>query len=424
MIKGMAIGLVVGLLVGWLLFYEAAPSDGDGRGLEQEAAAPEGAAPPSPSAGLAESASAATLVGSARAKGGETSPTATRTGDVDELARALRRTRSRADWAAYRRTLAALGAADTPEADARLVQVLGDAEVAFPVSLAQAFMVWLQGSEVEGIAEAARTRVALEVEAFGYPVDGIVPRWAGLIGAHGTLDDVAWVREKGGSAAYRVAVAAFLRSGRPEGLAMARTVLLDAEDPARFRGDLFRPALGAMLEHDFPAGVAVLEDDHDRMYREGHAILPPSGALSLYVAHLPAERLGEGKRWLLETFASSLRYPQGADVVRSVLNAIGQLERRGLDASGFDAVYAWAPDTVLEIAGRGGPEAQGDHRWSSAMQILRLDWRRLGRLERVIAAMEAALPHLRDRAREEAERQLAQMRTRATWSEESLGARK
>jgi hypothetical protein len=118
---------------------------------------------------------------------------------VDELRQTLAWARQNRDWANYRKAILELGVTGTPEAQALLVEIMGDETLFMPGPwLGQIFYMSLKDSEVEGILEAARTRAEIDlVEKKGTRWEG--RGWLSLVALHAGEAELDWVLSLGTS---------------------------------------------------------------------------------------------------------------------------------------------------------------------------------------------------------------------------------
>ena len=118
---------------------------------------------------------------------------------VEELRQTLAWARQNRDWDNYRKAILELGVTGTPEAQALLVEIMGDETLFMPGPwLGQDFYKVLRESEVDGILQAARARAEIDLK------EKADSRWRGrgwlsLVALHGGEAELDWIASLGTS---------------------------------------------------------------------------------------------------------------------------------------------------------------------------------------------------------------------------------
>ena len=189
----LAVGICAGLLAGSVLF--TGPAERGERARETEgggetAAGPVSPAPPPPAEQVP--ADPTRPVRSIVFDGEAIQPA-----PVEELRAALAEARAASDWNAYYRALLQLGVSGTPEAEALLVEIMGDGTLRLHGTwTGKQFYSWLKDSDVPGIGEAARRRAEIEVR------ENVGSRWEGigflsLVALHADAAELDWLETLG-----------------------------------------------------------------------------------------------------------------------------------------------------------------------------------------------------------------------------------
>jgi hypothetical protein len=323
-VYGVAAGLALGVILGWMLFQgpDAPPresvrvvyvpaEEAEGAAGEEEEREP---APPDPPPVPDRSPEARVAPG--------------------ELLRKLDAARAARDGEAFRALLHQLGESGTPEAQARLVALMGDPSLGFPGDpLGTEFLGWLAKSSVPGIAAAARTRIDREV-ALNPDSPAAVRGWLALVAQHGSLADLDWVAAQG----EREALEAFVHAGaRPE-VAARVEALFRVRKRAWFPGLMRRfatvnPAAGTrLLEEALAAPRSGEERDLARVYGD---LVPPGD-----VARARSVLLGLGKP-IAAVYALDRMHARGIDIssMESLLLAPVEALERAVETPGSIDLY-------------------------------------------------------------------------------------
>jgi len=247
---------------------------------------------------------------------GEVLGAGTRT--VEELRAALAEARTAADWALYFRALSELGAMGTPEAQALLVEVMGDDTLTFVGPwTGQHFLRWLEGSDAPGLLEAARRRAEIDI------ADNPDSRWKGvgwlsLVARRGGPGEIAWIESLGGSRNRDMEVDRALAEGAKNPLAAERLAARLKEKDHY----LWSPYLSSFAKENpraaFEAAVAALPEGRDRRSDE---------LVELIGEAATADTLDRARTALLKIGDPFVRL----DAVR----AVERMRKRGLDVAGF-----------------------------------------------------------------------------------------
>ncbi len=253
-----------------------------------------------------------------------------------EVRRALAEARAASDWSAFFRALHELGAMNTPESQALLVEVMGDESLRFEGAwTGQSFLRWLSACEAPGLLEAARRRAEIDL------ADNPDSRWRGvgwlsLVAMHGGAAEIAWIESLGGGDKNaEMEVDRALAEGAANPVAAAR--------------------LAARMK----------EAGHDLWspYLESFARANPRAALDAAIEALPAtpdRRTGDLLRLIgeattpetVERARTALLKVEDPAVRFETLRAVERMRRRGLDVSGF-ARLADEPRLLLERSASG-----------------------------------------------------------------------
>lgn len=250
---------------------------------------------------------------------------------LSEVQRALAEARASADWGAYLQALHELGAINTAESQALLIEVMGDESLRFAGAwTGQSFLRWLSGCDAPGLLEAARRRAEIDL------ADNRDSRWRGagwlsLVAIHGGAAEIAWIESLGGGERNaEMEVDRALAEGGSNPLAAAR-LAARMKEPGRFL---------------------------DSSYLESFARANPRAALDAAIEALPAtpdRRTGELLRLIgeaatpetVERARAAILSQEAPEARLEALRAVERMRRRGLDVSGF-ARLADEPRLLLE----------------------------------------------------------------------------
>lgn len=249
---------------------------------------------------------------------------------LPEIRRALADARAAADWTSYFAALNELGAMRMPEAEALLVEVMGDATLRFEGPwTGKSFLQWLAESETPGLLEAARRRAEIDV------AENPDSRWRGvgwlsLIALRGGAAEIAWIESLGGGDRNReMEVDSALAEGARNPLAAAR-LAARMKEPGHV---LASPYIEAFARENpraaLEAAVEALPMTPDRRTGE---------LLRLIAEATTKETLDRARAALL-----AQKDPTGLEALRTV----ERMRQRGLDVSGFAPIVD-EPRLVLE----------------------------------------------------------------------------
>jgi len=338
---GTAMGLALGLLAGWFLFGGGeAPAREVVRTVYLPAEPEPGFDAPSPEETSPEGAGTAPVrlgVDDLRTASAEELGRLAAQGSLEldgaavtVLIERLDAAREARDWNQFRALLSLLGRAGTPEAEAKLVAVMGDPGLGFQQShLGPLFYEWLKDSQAPGIVAAARARLEREMEDHpGMP--GVRRGWLSLIAAQGDTADLDWVETfadtPGGAREVQEALAA--AGGRPE--VAERVERMFRERKERW----FIGHLRLFATANPAAGARLLEDglQHPRPGEE-------RDLARTYGDTLPRADVERAR-----AFLSGLRTPSQR---MAAVYAVERMRRRGLDMGGMEDLVL-APVLTLE----------------------------------------------------------------------------
>ena len=248
---------------------------------------------------------------------------------VGALSDRLDDARAQRDWNTFRALLTLLGRAGTPEADHKLIALMGDRDLGFyRTHMGRQFFNWLKDSQVPGIVEAARTRI--EAERARDPNSRSAERgWLALVAQHGSAADLDWLESLGkGRSGKKAVIEALVAAGdRPE--LVPRVAALFRERKRRWYAAHLNTLAGNNPE---------LAAD---LFKE--ALLAPRSNEGRDLARAYGKTVSE--KHLEEARGFLLGLPQ-----KQRLSAVYSVERmrlQGLDVSGMEAVTQ-APTEELE----------------------------------------------------------------------------
>jgi hypothetical protein len=264
-----------------------------------------------------------------------------------------------------------LARAKTPASRRKLLELMADESLHPPFRLGGHFLEGLAGSDLPGVAAAARGRYERNVAA------GNTSWTAGqgyfeLVVATGTPDDLDWLvaQADSGPGAHQ-AREALAKSKRPEATAQAIRLIEEGKASQDFLTTFARhhPGAGAKLLRRIIAGEV------DARYRELSAVFRAYGSC------VPEDGLAEAR-----AFLTSFREPTRGLMA---VYAVEQMRKRELDLSGFEPVIA-APAAYLEGATDTNHEVSDA---AYAIEYCRVAWtpRSAAALERAADAFGDAL---------------------------------
>jgi len=338
----LVLGLAAGLALGWALFHRPPESRRQAeRPVAEPTPAPEPdrAAPRPPPAREALPPDAPTGLDISR-EGGKPryvmGGRAIRPRPLDEIDASMAKARSEKNWPEFFAGILELIVHDSPEADRRLVALMGDGTLRLPGPwIGERFLEGLLDSEVEGIGAAALARAKVELE------EKKGSRWAGrgflaLVARFGDDEDVRWIET--------------LATSKNRAQEVERALALGAANPT-----------AAALLHERLLGR---HDLRWTAWRE-FASANPAAAFGTALELLPG-RGGEAYRFLgaatrretVERARSRLLSLTGNRDRLAAVRAVEEMRRNGLDTSGFEPLLA-APRLLIE-AGLAGRAGKGD----------------------------------------------------------------
>jgi hypothetical protein len=344
MAKGLLVGVGIGALTVWLLVVGPwDPHSHDlGRQLELSQRVP---LPPSPATGDDETASRAAderplgwRSDSARAEPGvrEGRGASTPASAVAALSARIEMARKERAWSLFRELLEALAATGGTQAEAKLIELMGDESLAFHAPMGEFFTSALKESALGGVADAALRRIELEMVS---RYEGASPRsWLTLLALHGNARHLARLEGFLDDREMETEVIQSLveASSRPE-IADWVVTLYRSHNEQRRREVSRRLSTFArnnpestrrFIEEEFAAAEGI--EARNLGYAYGQSVTPTG--------------LAQARRFL-----RGLRSPaQRLEFVGSV----NQMRRKGLDIHGLEG-FALAPVEELERLGPG-----------------------------------------------------------------------
>lgn len=286
---------------------------------------------------------------------------------VDAVIDRLDSARDRRDWNEFRSLLTLLGKADTPEAQTKLVALMGDPNLGFHQSrLGRQFFEWLEESKVPGIVDAARAR--LEKEAKENPGSRAAQQgWLALVAQHGSVADLDWIETfKKGRSGERTVIEAYVAAAqRPE---VAQRV-----------ADLFRNR----TRRWYGSHMAALAQSNPELARElfEAGLRKPRTNETRDLARAYGDVVTSGSLEQARSFLLSL--PEGERL--EAVYAVERMSRKDLDVSGLEAITL-APVVALEgLARQSKPSARALYKARYSIQHNRVTWS-----ERAAKALEEA----------------------------------
>ena len=248
-----------------------------------------------------------------------------------EVRRALADARAAADWSAFFRALHELGAMNTPESQALLIEVMGDESLRFEGPwTGQSFLKWLSACDAPGLLDAVRRRAEIDIaENAGSRWRGV--GWLSLVAMRGGAAEIAWIESLGGG-------------DRNAEMEVDRALAEAAANP------LAAARLAARMKE---AGHFLWSP-----YLDSFARANPQAALDAAIEALPAKPdrrtedllrlIGEATTpETVERARTALLRIEDPAARFDTLRAVERMRRRGLDVSGF-ARLADEPRLLLE----------------------------------------------------------------------------
>ncbi|MHC4548246.1 MAG: hypothetical protein ACYTEZ_05660 [Planctomycetota bacterium] len=275
--------------------------------------------------------------------------------------------RARRDWTEFRSVLTLLGRAGTPEAQRKLIALMGDPSLGFHRSpMGRYFFDWLKGSEVPGIVGAARARI--EKERKENPASRAALRgWLALLAQHGSPSDLDWIetfeQSRGGDKAV---IEAFV--------ATAQRPMVADRVAAMFR-DRERRWYSSHLTTLAKANPALAR----QLLEEGLQRPRPNEARDLARAY--GEVVDAGNLEASRSFLLGL----GDRERLSGVYAVERMSRKGLDVSGMEAITLAPVEALERLAQQPKPSVSALFEARYAIQHNRITW-----TERAAKAMEEA----------------------------------
>ena len=288
-------------------------------------------------------------------------------GAVNAVIDRLDTARDRRDWNEFRSLLRLLGKADTPEAQKKLVAMMGDPDLGFHRSrMGQQFFDWLSDSKIPGIVDAARARI--EKEARENPGSRAAQHgWLALVAQHGTAADLDWIETfKKGRSGERTVIEAYVAAAqRPE--VAQRVAELFRNRSRRWYGSHM-----AALAQSNPELARELFEEGMRRPRTNET----RDLARAYGDVVTSDNLEQARTFLL-----SLPDKERMEAVY----AVERMRRKDLDVSGFEMITL-APVVTLEgLARQSKPSARALYKARYAIQHNRVTWS-----ERAAKALEEA----------------------------------
>ncbi len=327
MIRGLIAGVLIGFALGWVAFHEGAHQTE--RRTETRPQAEQRPEPEAPRIQPPRQEAAASRKRSTIFLGSE--PVVPR--PMAEIDAALATARADKNWNDFYRALLELVVAASPEADRRLVSLMGDESLAlYGPWIGKKFYDALHDSPVEGIGAAARKRAQMELK------DKAGSRWQGvgfmsLVAQYGSDEDHAWLESLATSRNRSQEVdRAFAEGARsPAAAQRMRKRILDADLRAARHWDTFAK-LAPDVAFEAARELIVRQPDNESAYR-------------LLGEAATEESLPEVHNLLLGLTDDTARILS--------IRAIDQMKRRNLDVGGYETILE-VPRRVLEesLAGR------------------------------------------------------------------------
>jgi len=254
--------------------------------------------------------------------------------EVAALVPRIGSSREAGDWGEFNKALRALAKARTPAAQKALMDLLSDLSIVFPKRVGRIFYEGLEGSSLEGIAEAARKRFEQQI-ASGKTSWVAADGWVDLVAYHGDDEAVAWLAARDESTQIRdSANKALAKSQNPN----AVRHMLNRLREQRNRANHWREFDAFVKSHPDEGFELAAELIRLILANRLPPHMSPSSVIASSMTAVPASRLPEAKELLLELRTE-------ADRVAAVY-AVQALHNRGLDVEGLDAIVL-APQMAL-----------------------------------------------------------------------------
>jgi hypothetical protein len=303
---------------------------------------------------------------------------------VSEAIARIDEARSGRDWSLFVALVRFLGAAGTPEAQAKLVALVGDTTLLFhDWRIAGDFREALAEARADGVVAAVRARI--EMEADHYDDKHRWSGWYGIVARHGSKADLEWLlafeARKVGS-----------EQGLAEALAAASTNPPAAESFMElWRGGRIRDegAALAFARNNPGAALPFFRDQFDRGAGD------PSDVACAYGSAVTEGTLAEAKAFLL-----ALRDPERRTMAAYAVTA---MQRNKLDLAGLEPILLAPVEDAERLAGATREERErGFYRILYGIQYNRPVWS-----ERAARALEDLAAAYGDRGRAEGLRDVA-----------------
>ena len=288
-------------------------------------------------------------------------------GAVSAVIDRLDAARDRRDWNEFRALLTLLGKADTPEAQKKLVALMGDPSLGFHRSrLGRQFFDWLRDSEVPGIVDAARAR--LEKETAENPGSRAAQQgWLALVAQHGTVADLDWIESfRKGRSGERTVIEAFVAAA-------------DRPEVARRVADMFRNR----SRRWYGSHLSALGRSNPELARDllEAGLQKPRTNEARDLARAYGDVVDPGSLERARSFLLSL--PAGERM--QAVYAVERMHRRDLDVSGLEAVTVAPVEALENLAQQAKPSAKALFQARYAIQHNQITW-----TDRAAKALEEA----------------------------------
>jgi len=288
-------------------------------------------------------------------------------GAVSAVIDRLDTARGQRDWNEFRSLLTLLGKAETPEAQKKLVALMGDPDLGFfRARMGRQFFDWLSDSKVPGIVDAARAR--LEKETRENPGSrAALQGWLALVAQHGSASDLDWIeaQNKGRSGEKTVIEAYVVAAQRPE---IAQRV-----------ATLFRNR----NQRWYGSHLAALAQSNPELARElfEEGLKNPRTNETRDLARAYGDVVTAGNLEQARTFLLSLPIQERLEAVY----AVERMRRKDLDVSGLETITL-APVVALEdLARQPKPSSRALFKARYSIQHNQVTWS-----ERAAKALEEA----------------------------------
>lgn len=288
-------------------------------------------------------------------------------GAVSAVIDRLDAARGRRDWNEFRALLTLLGKADTPEAQKKLVALMGDPSLGFHRSrLGRQFFDWLRDSQVPGIVDAARAR--LEKETKENPGSRVAQQgWLALVAQHGTVADLDWIESfRKGRSGERTVIEAFVAAA-------------DRPEVARRVADMFRNR----SRRWYGSHLSALGRSNPELARDliEDGLQKPRTNEARDLARAYGDVVDPGSLERARGFLLSLPAKERLEAVY----AVERMHRRDLDVSGLEAVTVAPVEALENLARQSKPSARALFKARYAIQHNQITW-----TERAAKALEEA----------------------------------